>query len=318
MNSQREKKMGKEKNSKFVVQDVLIDEITIDPTIQPRAQIREDAIFDYSCSISEGIQLPLIDVFADGNGIWLGDGYHRVEAFKLEGREKIPARVFKGGRREALLYASSANIEHGLRRTNMDKQRAVENVLKDSGLAVFSDCRIATICKVSQPYVSKVRNYLIRNGYKFPSVRVSASGRTIQTKNIGKKTTVKKTEDKAGVEEKPDLENPETNNSQDNGSQADVGQGIVPATSHPNDSSYDVQSQEEVVDPLRLKAKIAQLERALKEKDIELQIREEFIGKLKAVITKLREENKTLNTRFESMSVWEKKRLSETEAYSNA
>ena len=163
-----------------------------------------------------------------------------------------------------------------------------------------------------------MRNYLIRNGYKFPSVRVSASGRTIQTKNIGKKTTAKKTEYKAGVEEKPNLENPETNNTQDNGSQVDVGQGNVPETSHPNDSSYDVQLQEEVVDPLRLKAKIAQLERALEEKDIELQIRDNFIGKLKAEIRRLREANQTLSTRFESMSDWEKKRFSETEAYTNA
>ncbi len=165
--------MTSKKKSKFVTQDIDIDQIITDISIQPRDEIREDIIFNYANVLSEGGKLPPIDVFKDEKGYWPGDGLHRLEAYILEGRESIPARVYPGGRREALIHASSANLQHGLLRTNRDKRRAVENVLKDQGMCGYSDTRIAEMCKVSQPFVGKLRRLLTQNGYKFPEKRIT-------------------------------------------------------------------------------------------------------------------------------------------------
>ena len=57
---------------------------------------------------------------------YLVDGFHRVEAMKLNGATEVEAEVVYGDFAAALSYALKANAEHGLRRTNEDKRRALE------------------------------------------------------------------------------------------------------------------------------------------------------------------------------------------------
>jgi hypothetical protein len=70
-------------------------------------------------------------VFYDGAEYWLADGFHRVHAAQKLRRLTIAADVRQGTRRDAVLLSARANAEHGLRRTNEDKRRAVLTLLAD-------------------------------------------------------------------------------------------------------------------------------------------------------------------------------------------
>jgi hypothetical protein len=54
--------------------------------------------------------------------------------------------VRAGTRRDALLYALSANAGHGHRRTNEDKRRAVDIMLADPEWSQLTDQAIADAC----------------------------------------------------------------------------------------------------------------------------------------------------------------------------
>ena len=175
------------KKSESVVKEIPLDQIFENPTIQSRLEKSEKTIFQYSLSLAKGDQFPAIDVFEAGTGYLLVDGGHRKEAYLLEDRDTILAQIHQGGATEALIFAAGANAKHGLLRSNQDKHRVVENVLKHPELGKMSNNKIAEICAVSQPFVGRVRWQLTCNGFKFDSVRVSSNGREIQTASIGQK-----------------------------------------------------------------------------------------------------------------------------------
>lgn len=64
----------------------------------------------------------------------------------------------QGGLRDAILHSAGANADHGLRRTNDDKRRAVLMLLQDEVWGQWNDSKIARACAVSQPFVTKVRS----------------------------------------------------------------------------------------------------------------------------------------------------------------
>jgi hypothetical protein len=89
-----------------------------------------------------------------------------------------------------MLFSSRANADHGKRRTNDDKRKAVNRLLTDSEWCNWSDGKIAKHCKVSQPFVTKVRHELrTNNGYEFTTLRQKADGGFIETENIGKSSS---------------------------------------------------------------------------------------------------------------------------------
>ena len=83
----------------------------------------------------------------------------------------------KGTQHEAFIYSLGANATHGKRRTNADKRRAVERALHDEALRRYSDRRLAQMCKVSNRFVSGVRQDLEISGeIPFEAELVSADG----------------------------------------------------------------------------------------------------------------------------------------------
>lgn len=96
----------------------------------------------------------------DGNDYWLWDGFHRLDAHKKAGCTSIRANVKQGTRRDAVLASVGANNNHGLRRTNDDKRRAVITLLNDAEWVKWSDREIAQQCKVSHTFVGKMRQDL--------------------------------------------------------------------------------------------------------------------------------------------------------------
>jgi len=167
---------------------VSISDIVCDQQIMPRDHIDRNYVDDLFEDLESGAAFPPVDLFNDGKYYYAADGYHRIEAFKKIGRDEIEAVIHNGDKRAAMTFASGANACHGKRRTNEDKRKAVKNLLMDLEWRKESDGTIAEHCKVSQPFVLKVRRELesTNNNYKSPTRRKTKKGGTMETKNIGK------------------------------------------------------------------------------------------------------------------------------------
>ena len=134
-----------------------IDVIRIDGGTQCRAEINQPKVSEYAELVESGVSFPAVRVFFDGVSYWLADGFHRYHAHKQAGQGNISADVEKGTAREALLFAISANAEHGLPRTNADKRKAVQMMLDDFEWQDWSNAEIARHCKVSVTLVASMR-----------------------------------------------------------------------------------------------------------------------------------------------------------------
>lgn len=170
--------------------EVKLASIRLDGGTQPRAELREDVIEDYAEAMRAGAVFPPVVVYFDGEAYWLADGFHRVKAARRAGRSVIAAEVRQGTRRDAVLHSVGVNSDHGLRRTNADKRRAVTTMLLDEEWGKWSQTKIAEHCRVSREYVSRVRAQLvidhkIRDGI----VEVERGGTvfSMNTANIGQR-----------------------------------------------------------------------------------------------------------------------------------
>jgi hypothetical protein len=153
-------------------------QIRTDGGTQMRAGLNEETVVEYLELIQDPNEWPFppVIVFHDGAVYWMGDGFHRVEAARRYVEREgvvysVVAEVRPGTRRDAVLWAAGANAAHGLRRTNADKRRAVETLLRDPECGEWADREIARRCAVSQPFVSKLRSELFHtdNGYQYES-----------------------------------------------------------------------------------------------------------------------------------------------------
>lgn len=174
------------------MQIISIDRIRIDGGTQARAGINEETVAEYAEAIEAGAIMPPVVLYYDGQNYWLADGFHRLHAHLQADCPEVHAEVKSGTQRDAVLHACGANASHGLRRTNADKRRAVEVLLRDGEWSSWSDNQIAKACGVSQPFVSKLRSELSSNGYKIGEHRtVERNGTVYQqnTANIGRKAT---------------------------------------------------------------------------------------------------------------------------------
>jgi hypothetical protein len=134
-----------------------LSQISCDPRAQPREHLDQEVIEEYAEAMREGSSFPPVMVFYDGDNHHLADGFHRVEAASRAGRDSIPAEVREGTMRAAILWSVSANADHGLRRSNADKRRAVRTLVQDEEWRTISDAEIAARCSVSRPLVADVR-----------------------------------------------------------------------------------------------------------------------------------------------------------------
>jgi len=135
--------------------------ICLDAGTQPRAEIDSQVIQEYAEAMKAGAKFPPVVVFSNGGDErWLADGFHRVWAAQLAKLSLIEATIRKGSKREAVLYAVGSNAEHGLRRTNADKRRAVMILLRDEEWRGWSDREIARRCAVSHLLVGNLRREL--------------------------------------------------------------------------------------------------------------------------------------------------------------
>jgi hypothetical protein len=168
--------------------DLQIAAIRRDGGTQARAGLNEETVEDYMQAVDNQAHFPPVVVYHDGKDYWLADGFHRIEAYQRTGRMSISADMRQGTRRDAILHAAGANAAHGLRRTNADKRRAVETLLRDEEWSKWSDREIARMCAVSQPLVSQIRKTLTDNIISEKTYTTKhGTTTTMDTSNVGKK-----------------------------------------------------------------------------------------------------------------------------------
>lgn len=178
---------------------VALRNVRVDGGTQMRAALDEATVAEYvehfRAHHAWG-DFPPIVLFYDGSDYWVGDGFHRLAAYREVWGDTNPSNavhavVQPGTRRDAILYAAGANASHGLRRTNADKRRAVEVMLRDDEWAKWSDREIGRRCNVSAPMVADIRRTLTVNFYSDDAsnertyTTKHGTPATMQTANIG-------------------------------------------------------------------------------------------------------------------------------------
>ena len=150
-------------------QNLTLDQIRIDGGTQPRVAIDERAVAEYAELYGRGVDLPPVTVFFDGTAYWLADGFHRYWANKRIDCEYIFADVHQGTQRDAILHSVGANADHGLRRTNADKRKAVLTMLEDEDWSQWSNREIARQCNVAESHVRKMKDGHTAHGAQYDS-----------------------------------------------------------------------------------------------------------------------------------------------------
>lgn len=179
-----------------------VDVIRMDDGTQSRAGTDEDTVEEYAAlyraAVEAGSETPydvLPDVECvlskDGSKAWPTDGFHRLLGAGEAGLTEVRVRVVMVGTVEdARWLALSANLKHGLKRTNADKRHVVEMAFALERTRGMSDRAIAEHCGVSHNFVSEVRRHLSSDDrYTMPTEReVLRGGSTysMNTSNIGK------------------------------------------------------------------------------------------------------------------------------------
>ena len=128
--------------------DAKLSEITVDPSYQMRADPVDTD--DYEVLIRKDKKTwpfpPLKCVQVDKD-LLLVEGFTRWEAAQSAGRKTVPVVVLEGTREDAIREACGANAEHGFRRTQADKVKAMESAYAE---ITTSPTKIAQVCKVSR------------------------------------------------------------------------------------------------------------------------------------------------------------------------
>ena len=131
--------------------------IRLDGGTQPRAVIDTELVGQYAEAMILGAVFPPMVVYFDGADYWLADGFHRYHAHAGCQYSLVDCDVRQGTQRDAILFSVGANAEHGWRRTNEDKRRAVMRLLNDAEWSGWNNSAIARQCKVDEGTVRRYR-----------------------------------------------------------------------------------------------------------------------------------------------------------------
>lgn len=166
--------------------------IRIDGETQSRVELNHEVVEEYAAAMEDGTIFPPVVAFFDGAHHWLADGFHRYFGADQAGLESIPADVRNGTQLDAQLFSFGVNADHGLRRSNADKRKAVAGALQHPVSGKWSNNQIAKHCGVSLDLVNRSRNSLNESLSDAPTERTYTTKHgteaVMNTANIGRKS----------------------------------------------------------------------------------------------------------------------------------
>ena len=163
---------------------LLLEDIECDSDVQPRTFMDGEAILEYAEQMTEGVVFPPIVVFFDGKQYWCACGFHRKYAAEEAGFTHIEAEVRKGTKRDAMLFAVGTNAVHGMRRTNADKRRAVETLLRDKEWRGRDAKWIADTAQVGKASVVRWQNeWAKEKAFELPAKVTTRQGKVIPSRH---------------------------------------------------------------------------------------------------------------------------------------
>lgn len=122
------------KGPQWADKDLRVTQIQRRPDFQLRAGgVQRGHVATLRRVLDDRRPLDPVKVAQVGAALYLVDGYHRLAAHELAGRETIAARVARMSLPQAKEEAKLANTKHGLRLTNADKRRIFQAHV-DAGL----------------------------------------------------------------------------------------------------------------------------------------------------------------------------------------
>ena len=167
--------------------EINLKQLNVEDGLQSRAEIDQALVDEYAEEMARGTKFPSIIVFLVGTKYVLVDGFHRVLAAIKAGLTTIAAEVRAGSTRDALLFSVGVNQNHGLRRSNADKRKAVMFLLADPEWGGWSDRTIAEHCGISHSFVSSMRAESSVHGLQMQRTAVrNGVEYLIDTSRIGK------------------------------------------------------------------------------------------------------------------------------------
>lgn len=170
---------------------LLISQIRLDGATQPRAQLNDEVIEEYSQAMRAGAAFPPVDVFYDGTDYWLADGFHRVHAAGGAELDRIAVTIHQDTQGQAKWFSFGVNKDHGLRRNSNDVKRIIQEALQHENAAQMSDNALAKHIGCSHSWVSELHRAIIalRKDGVGEKRKVTRAGKTYEqnTENIGKR-----------------------------------------------------------------------------------------------------------------------------------
>lgn len=128
-----------------MTEEILIESVTYVDELYPRGGFDNEMVNHYRIAIDN---LPPIEITHENILI---DGYHRLIAHRMEGRETINAIVEELDQEDVLWEATKRNASHGLQ-LNMAEKKSLAR--KFFGLDDKTQAEIASVLSVTQPTVS--------------------------------------------------------------------------------------------------------------------------------------------------------------------
>ena len=169
---------------------IQLSAIRIDGGTQSREALNQATVAEYAEAMTDGATFPPVTLFFDGSNHWLVDGFHRYFAAKQVGFTDMPAEVRDGTQLDAQWASYTVNKDHGLRRSNADKRKAVMGALAHPYGKAKSDNQIAKELGVHHSTVGDIRRSLADSASDVPAERTYTTkhGTTavMKTDKIGK------------------------------------------------------------------------------------------------------------------------------------
>jgi len=135
MNSNDSGARGGSGLGRHALEELRVDQIEVVPELYPRRRHQDRTVAQYRQALD---LLPPIDVVRKDGRIVLVDGYHRLLAHRLEGRQTIAAKTVQA--KDILVEAIRRNAAHGYQLEDADKATCArllygreENPIKDEG-----------------------------------------------------------------------------------------------------------------------------------------------------------------------------------------